>query len=139
MSLRRRRRRPARIAQTLGALAPARNWDQRPSPTTSSSAQGDEVDHWNLESTQERLASRATVAVGAGVVSCLAVTTVIVTAIVASDEGGAIHHGVLPLLGWVVALGVAGVVVATVMAVRVRRAARASTALSGGPRHLPCG
>jgi hypothetical protein len=84
-------------------------------------ARGD--DQWNVEWTSEKLASRATVAVSAGVVSCLCLATMLITGVIV-DADGSVDGAAAGVVQLASMIGIVAVLVATVMAIRVRRAAR---------------
>lgn len=80
-------------------------------------------DEWNVEWTSDQLASRATVAVSAGVASCLCLATMLLTGVIV-DSDGSVDGAAAGVLQLASVTGIVAVLVATVMAIRVRRAAR---------------
>ncbi len=122
---------PASPAEARGThAAPPRRRDDQPStgadvvgPEATPGAGTRGVDQWNVEWTSEKLATRAAVAVSAGVVSCLCLATMLLTGVVI-DSDGSVDGAAAGVLELASVLGIAAILVATVMAVRVRRAAR---------------
>lgn len=92
-----------------------------PEGTARDGARGN--DDWNVEWTSEKLAGRATVAVSAGVVSCLCLATMLLTGVIV-DSDGSVDGAAAGVLQLASIIGLVAVLVATVMAIRVRRAAR---------------
>ena len=95
--------------------------DVSPAPATGSGAPG--VDQWNVEWTTEKLTSRATAAFRAAVVSSVCLVAMLLIGVLTGADGS-VDDPVAAALGWVMGIGVVAVLVATVLAVRVRRAAR---------------
>jgi hypothetical protein len=81
-------------------------------------------DQWTVVLTPEVLARRATVAVGAAVLSCMALVVLVLTFAIGSAQDNLGDHTVETFINWVLAFGAVMILVATVVSIWVRRAAR---------------
>lgn len=132
---------PAEAQHGTQSAPPGRRGDQSATvvgPAATTGAGAPRVDLWNVEWTSEKLATRAAVAIGASVVSCLCFATMVLIGVVI-DSDGSVDGAAAGVLGLALVLGIVAILVATGMAVRYEGQRVAGIGARGGAPLWPCG